>query len=99
MQDWAKELVTGAVDLGAHFLTAILVLEDDCNILDMVQEFWASACAREQIVQKRPILLATAYSATSTGMDSLRSLRSVQSELASFHSTNSCHPMVVCTAF
>ena len=41
------------------------------------------------------ILLAMAYSATSMGLDSLRSLSGIQCDPPSFHSTNKDHPFVV----
>jgi hypothetical protein len=41
------------------------------------------------------ILLAFAYSATSTGYDSFKSFRGIQLEPPSFHSTRRCHPLVV----
>mmetsp|Transcript_33754 Transcript_33754/g.67002 ORF Transcript_33754/g.67002 Transcript_33754/m.67002 type:complete len:211 (+) Transcript_33754:74-706(+) len=39
--------------------------------------------------------LATAYSATSIGLDALRSFRGIHSCSPPFHSTWSCHPLVV----
>jgi hypothetical protein len=39
-QHWAKELVTGAgMGSGIHFLSILLVLEHNCHILGVVQEF------------------------------------------------------------
>ena len=62
----------------------------------MIRSLFLSTCGVHHANAGMPSMpLATAYSATSTGYDSLRSANRSQDVVPSFHCTQRCHPRVV----